>query len=138
MNVKLFVSQGRPSGKVLVFGPGDYFLGRGPECHIRFDTDWVSRQHCLLRVTPFQATLRDLGSRNGTLINGQLLTSEQLLCHGDVIGIGTVLFTVHLEAVPPTLAPGEHLPLDPSADIPLDSTALRPPLPRDGVDPPAD
>jgi hypothetical protein len=45
MIVKLLVIHGRPAGKALVFGPGDYFLGRGPECQVRFNSDLVSRQH---------------------------------------------------------------------------------------------
>src|SRR5262245_33955940 len=97
MNVKLLVLQGRPAGKSLLFVPGDYFLGRGPECHVRFNSDWVSRQHCLLRVTSELASLRDLGSRNGTLVNGQLLGGEHSLVEGDQIQIGPVLFQVELE-----------------------------------------
>ncbi len=91
MNLKLLVVQGKPAGKVLLFGPGEYYLGRGPECNIRFNSDWVSRQHCLLRVGE-EAVLRDLGSRNGTLVNGQLVNGDQRLAHGDQIQIGQVVF----------------------------------------------
>jgi pSer/pThr/pTyr-binding forkhead associated (FHA) protein len=97
MNVKLLVVQGRPAGKVIRFGPGDYFLGRGDECHLRFNSDWVSRQHCLLRVEAATALLRDLGSRNGTLVNGVLLANEQTLAQGDQIQIGPVVFQISFE-----------------------------------------
>ncbi|MFO0926347.1 MAG: FHA domain-containing protein [Gemmataceae bacterium] len=132
MNVQLCVAQGRPSGKVLVFGPGEYFLGRGPECHIRFNSDWVSRQHCLLCVSPSAATLTDLGSRNGTLVNGRLLVAELPLVEGDMIQLGPVLFAVHLDpGAPVELRPLEEGgavfgPGDDADGVPLDSTAFDP------------
>src|SRR3954468_16808873 len=93
MIVKLLVVQGRPAGKQLYFGPGEYYLGRGPECQVRFNTDWVSRQHCLLRVDRQCARLRDL-SRNGTLVNGALINGDRQLEHGDQVQIGPVTFAV--------------------------------------------
>src|SRR3954452_2899720 len=98
MNVKLLVLQGRPAGKALLFGQGEYFLGRGPECHVRFNSDWVSRQHCLLRVREDGVSLRDLASRNGTLVNGRLLESERRLADGDLIQLGPTVFKVRLES----------------------------------------
>jgi pSer/pThr/pTyr-binding forkhead associated (FHA) protein len=100
MNVKLLVIQGRPAGKVMRFGPGDYFFGRGPECHLRFNSDWVSRQHCRLHVSSTQAILRDLGSRNGTLLNGVLLNGDHVLAEKDQIQIGPVVFEVILDEGP--------------------------------------
>jgi pSer/pThr/pTyr-binding forkhead associated (FHA) protein len=138
MNIRLLVVQGKPAGKSLLFGPGDYFLGRGQECHVRFNSDWVSRQHCLLRVTQDRASVRDLGSRNGTLVNGQLVGQERFLLHGDQIQVGPVVFEVHLD---PSRGPD---PTPGSQDIfrsgesdtnlgnpPLDSTVLPPFLPKD-------
>jgi len=95
--LQLLVVQGRPSGKRLPFPPGDYFIGRGHECHIRPDSDWVSRQHCLLRVTPEGVFLRDLGSRNGTLVNGRLVSGECRLNQGDHIQVGPMAFEVRLD-----------------------------------------
>src|SRR5262245_39646705 len=98
MNLKLLVVQGKPPGKTLVFGPGEYYLGRGPECNIRFTSEWISRQHCLLRVGATDVVLRDLGSRNGTLVNGQLVNGERQLAHGEQIQVGPVVFEVHFDA----------------------------------------
>jgi pSer/pThr/pTyr-binding forkhead associated (FHA) protein len=133
MNVKMLVVHGRPVGKSLLFGPGEYYLGRGPECHVRFNSDWVSRQHCLLRIGADSARLRDLGSRNGTLVNGQLLHEERILADGDQVQIGPVGFEVRLEIpalidppsptpTKPTLLPGETDRDEP----PTDSTAHHP------------
>jgi pSer/pThr/pTyr-binding forkhead associated (FHA) protein len=100
MNVKLLVIQGRPAGKIMRFGPGDYFFGRGPECHLRFNSDWVSRQHCQLHVSDAQAILRDLGSRNGTLVNGVLLAGDHTLAEKDQIQIGPVVFEASFDEGP--------------------------------------
>jgi pSer/pThr/pTyr-binding forkhead associated (FHA) protein len=118
MKIKLIVVQGRPAGKSLVFARGEYFLGRGLECHVRFNSDWVSRQHCLLRVTDGGTFLRDLGSRNGTLINGGLVTGEQGLRQGDQIQIGPAVFEVRFDLAPSTSGPGrlQPVPVEPHDD----------------------
>ena len=104
MTVKLNVIQGRPAGKSLAFPSGDYFIGRGAECHIRPDSDMVSRQHCRLRVTDNEAFLTDLGSRNGTLVNGVLILRMQRLYHGDQVQFGPLIFEVQIDEVPVPLA----------------------------------
>jgi pSer/pThr/pTyr-binding forkhead associated (FHA) protein len=135
MNVKLLVLQGRPAGKTILFGPGEYLLGRGPECHLRFNSDWVSRQHCQLRVGPAGAVLRDLGSRNGTLLNGELLDGEHALADGDQIQLGPVVFEVRLERRAAAAAgPAAEIvrPADQDSSTPekpLDSTAHHPAVP---------
>jgi pSer/pThr/pTyr-binding forkhead associated (FHA) protein len=97
-SVQLLVVQGRPSGKRFRFPNGDYYIGRGTECQIRPDSEWVSRQHCLLRVAGDGVFLRDLGSRNGTLVNGHLLTGERRLEDGDRIQVGPLVFQVNMGA----------------------------------------
>ena len=41
MCVRLVVIQGKPAGREIRLGPGEYFLGRGPECQLRFASDWA-------------------------------------------------------------------------------------------------
>ena len=136
MILKLRVIQGKPAGKTLVFRPGgDYLLGRGDECHVRFKSDWVSRQHCRIRVRGAEAVLRDLGSRNGTLVNGQLCQGECPLREGDQVQIGPLTFEVALDTARPDNAP-ESAELDSDVTATggegLDETAQRPPLPDSG------
>ncbi|HEY7314272.1 MAG TPA: FHA domain-containing protein [Gemmataceae bacterium] len=97
MNVTMLVVQGRPAGKCLHFPLGEYYFGRGAECQVRPNSEWVSRQHCLLRVTETEAYLRDLGSRNGTLVNGELLHEERPLRHGDQVQVGPLVFEIQLQ-----------------------------------------
>ena len=70
--VVLQVISGPIQGKVFEFDTHDTFVfGRGKECHAKIPKDgYVSRHHFLLEVNPPQATIRDLGSLNGTHVNG--------------------------------------------------------------------
>jgi pSer/pThr/pTyr-binding forkhead associated (FHA) protein len=105
MKVSLLVVHGRPRGKSLQFPHGEFVIGRGKECHVRPNSDWVSRQHCLLCVTEDAVHLRDLGSTNGTLVNGRRILVDQPLQDGDQLQIGPLVFEVHLEALPRSGAP---------------------------------
>jgi len=71
--VSLVVTGGPIRGRRFDFSAHDTFLfGRAPECHARLDASdaSASRHHFLLEVNPPQARLRDLGSLNGTRVNG--------------------------------------------------------------------
>ncbi len=71
-SVQLRVTDGPGKGKVFTFAAHDTFLlGRHPDCHAHLPDDLaVSRHHFLLEACPPQAIVRDLGSRNGTYVNG--------------------------------------------------------------------
>ena len=101
MQVKLVVVSGRPQGKSLLFPAGAYMFGRGSECHVRPNSELVSRQHCQLLVDRDKASLRDLGSRNGTLLNGEAVTGERSLTEGDELQVGPLVFKVHLHTTEP-------------------------------------
>ena len=91
MEVQLLVVQGEPRGKAFHFPPGEFVFGRGPECHVRPNSAWVSRQHCMLRVTDDGALVRDLGSSTGTLVNGLRVVGERVLSAGDRLHLGPVV-----------------------------------------------
>jgi eukaryotic-like serine/threonine-protein kinase len=73
MAVTLSVTKGPAKGKVFTFTEHDTFLfGRMPDCHATFPDDTqVSRHHFILEACPPKASLRDLGSLNGTYVNGK-------------------------------------------------------------------
>jgi pSer/pThr/pTyr-binding forkhead associated (FHA) protein len=126
MNVKLLVVHGRPQGKSFLFPPGEFIFGRGPECHIQPNSDWVSRQHCILRVTPENVFIRDLGSRNGTLVNGRRVRGELQLGPGDQLQVGPLVFEIRLDEVP-TAAADASSPLKPTVpNINCNDTAEQP------------
>jgi hypothetical protein len=75
MNAKvtLKITKGPNKGAVFEFNEHDTFIfGRMEDCHARIpDDNEVSRHHFILEVNPPNASLRDLGSLNGTHINGK-------------------------------------------------------------------
>jgi pSer/pThr/pTyr-binding forkhead associated (FHA) protein len=98
MHAKLLVVRGQPQGKLLVFPTGEYVIGRGDECHIRPNSSWVSRQHCILHVGGDGVSLKDLGSTNGTLVNGRRVMGERQLSDGDHVQIGPLVFKLSVAA----------------------------------------
>ena len=66
-------------------------IGRGEGAHIDVDDEQVSKRHCLLRVDGPVCTVQDLGSLNGTRVNGKKLRSDsaERLRHLDEIQVGT-------------------------------------------------
>lgn len=86
MSKRLIVSGGsRPRELVLV---GTMIVGRDPECDISETTDpLLSRRHAVFNAGARDAMVRDLGSRNGILVNGVKMP-EAILKNGDVVQIG--------------------------------------------------
>ena len=64
-------------------------IGRQASCRVVFNDSNVSREHAQLRRSADGWKLLDLGSTNGTKINGVKITKEQLLANGDELGFGT-------------------------------------------------
>jgi pSer/pThr/pTyr-binding forkhead associated (FHA) protein len=131
MSVTMHVVQGRPKGKALPLPDGEYYIGRGVECHIRPNSDWVSRQHCLLRVGGGAASIRDLGSRNGTLVNGELISGERVLAHGDQIEVGPLVLEIRLKGNTQSIVDSEAARLLRERPTSMGSTEDHPSLPSD-------
>jgi pSer/pThr/pTyr-binding forkhead associated (FHA) protein len=74
MKVRLEVITGKQKGRVFEFmEPDGFVFGRCPDCTCVVDDDpTFSRHHFLLEINPPNATLKDLGSLNGTKINGKM------------------------------------------------------------------
>jgi serine/threonine protein kinase len=115
--VSLVVTAGPLRGQRFDFPAHDTFLfGRAPDCHARLDPSDVSasRHHFLLEVNPPEARLRDLGSLNGTHVNGvrhggrrpdetpeEAATrrgAEVDLFDGDEIRVGATVFRVSVSS----------------------------------------
>jgi len=128
--VTLKVSAGPLAGRVFSYDRHDTFLfGRSPDCHAELaatDTT-ASRHHFLLEVNPPHARLRDLGSLNGTHVNGQKhggrgrqespeeasrrRLPEVDLRDGDQIRVGATVFEVAIEghrSTAPADVPGDE------------------------------
>jgi len=64
-------------------------VGRSASCHVTIEDPLVSRQHARFRIEGAKATVEDLGSRNGLVINGRSATGVAELSDGDRVRIGT-------------------------------------------------
>jgi DNA-binding winged helix-turn-helix (wHTH) protein len=78
--------------RAIVLATGDNIIGRDPQCSVWLDASGVSRRHACLRMTApgDQVFLEDLGSKNGTFLQGSRVVSQERLADGDVIQIGSV------------------------------------------------
>jgi pSer/pThr/pTyr-binding forkhead associated (FHA) protein len=73
-------------------------VGRGDDVQIELNDDQVSKRHCLVRVEGPVCTIQELGSLNGTRVNGRKMRDDTALRlrHLDEIQIGaTRLFVLH-------------------------------------------
>jgi pSer/pThr/pTyr-binding forkhead associated (FHA) protein len=104
MAVSLRVVRGRLCGIPLDFPDGEFVLGGGPECAVRVSGDLISRQHCLLRIRGHDVHVRDLGSTNGTLVNGTLIVEECALSHCDTLQLGPLVLQLVLHGQAPDTA----------------------------------
>jgi uncharacterized Zn finger protein (UPF0148 family) len=68
--------------------PGETVLGRSPDCHITIEDPLISRQHARIVVENGTVTFYDLGSRNGSRINGRPISGSQVLADQDRVRLG--------------------------------------------------
>jgi serine/threonine-protein kinase len=99
MQVNLRVLAGPYKGRVFPFEQHDTFLiGRSNEAHLCLPDDrFFSRNHCLLEINPPRCFLRDLGSTNGTFVNGKRVNAAYLK-HGDQLQGGATVLMVEVSA----------------------------------------
>lgn len=100
--VVLRIAKGPLAGTTYVFDkPSICVLGRGDSCHPRLPNDEhhkdISRYHCMLVINPPQVFIQDLGSSNGTFLNGKALKADLFLesSIGSTQRIPSGRFTVH-------------------------------------------
>src|SRR5262249_53912591 len=88
--------------------PGEVTLGRSSACNLIADSGAVSKVHARVLRTTDQLTIEDLGSSNGTFVNGTSVRTA-VLRDGDSIALGGVaVFRVELEMGEVTSASGVH------------------------------
>jgi pSer/pThr/pTyr-binding forkhead associated (FHA) protein len=83
--------------QVFRFIEGDVVIGRDPDCECILDDETISARHARLAYHHSQWWIEDLGSRNGTGLNGALLTTATILMHGDTVKCGGTTLKILLE-----------------------------------------
>jgi hypothetical protein len=76
-----------PDGKRVRLGSGTITIGRANECEVRLADTSVSRRHAEVRATGDGWSVADLGSTNGTKVNGAVVTDRKLK-DGDTVSVG--------------------------------------------------
>ena len=76
--------------RTVILPPGETIIGRDPACAVWLNVPSVSGRHARLVVTPTAATIEDLHSTNGTLVDGTRAEAPVALRHGSVIRLGDV------------------------------------------------
>ena len=84
-------------GRRLMVGPRGATLGRSRECEIVIEDPNVSRQHAELRPRGGAWVVSDLGSTNGTRLNGRTVHAPEVVRPGDEIEVGSSVITFELE-----------------------------------------
>jgi DNA-binding winged helix-turn-helix (wHTH) protein len=74
-------------------GEGEHVLGRDPDLEFFLDSPGISRRHAVIRIAGDDATVEDLGSKNGTFLADRRLDSRTRLVDGDLIRVGSVQLT---------------------------------------------
>lgn len=79
-----------PSGERITLSADISVIGRLSECAITISDGNVSRRHAQIQRMGSGFAVSDLGSTNGTLLNGERLTTERRLTDGDIIAVGPI------------------------------------------------
>ncbi len=79
----------------LELAPGENVLGRDRLVSSRIDDSAISRRHARISVAGKKASIEDLGSKNGTYVNGKRVENKPVrLSDGDEIQLGSVFLTL--------------------------------------------
>lgn len=94
LQAELRVLSGKQTGSAIPLPTGKFLIGREEDCHLRPNSDLVSRHHCVFTLDEYGLRLRDLGSTNGSFVNGEKIRGAVVLSAGDSVSIGKLEFQV--------------------------------------------
>ncbi|MGB0389089.1 MAG: FHA domain-containing protein [Ardenticatenaceae bacterium] len=133
-NAKLIIIAGAKQGTQVPLAKKALLLGRGTNCDIPLFDKYASREHCWIEPRGDQWWLRDLGSKNGTLLDSKRVEHEHRLGDGEVIMIGLTHIRFSDPAETKTYEAAE--PLEPERlmvnllgrEVKVDGKVISPPL----------
>jgi pSer/pThr/pTyr-binding forkhead associated (FHA) protein len=105
---------------------GAVTIGRDESADLQLRDKAVSRRHATLRIEGETAVIEDLGSRNGTFVNGERVDDPRRLREGDALQLGATVLEIHSSRgettpFPPPITPTEVHPPPDAGDRPEDS-----------------
>lgn len=116
MGFQLKIAEGKDAGKEFEFDQDSVLIGRTPECDVVLYDAGVSRKHCRIFSEGNRFIIEDMGSSNGTRLNGEPITRKQELADGDQLTLGPVVFVFGALAPEPGVEPGTDGAAEPAAD----------------------
>lgn len=105
LQAELRILGGKFQGKAIPLNIKRFLVGREQDCHLRPNSESVSRHHCVFIVDDYGVRVRDLGSTNGTKVNNQTIRTETSLSDGDAIEIGKLQLQIAIRVVEAVPAP---------------------------------
>ncbi len=132
MDFHLVVTRGRTASQTLKLADGTTTVGRQEDCNLRIASAQVSRRHCQLFEHKGFLLVKDLGSSNGTYVNGKKVSEQRVLEPGDELSIGPVKFRVEKNAAKAPVKPSgdtaivEAIDVDDPTTAPVDDVELLP------------
>lgn len=100
-------------------------IGRDTAADLRIPVGTVSRQHCEVRVDGDDPIVRDLGSSNGTFLNGKRVTESEIDA-GDLLRVGPTTFTVVVNGIPDVVTPPSDDFEEPDGSSMMDAPGSKP------------
>ncbi len=98
MKVNLVVQGGKNDGAIIAINKPSFVIGRAPECNLRMESKALSRTHAQIKISSDGVTIKDLGSTNGTCVDGVKITEETPLKNGQVLRIGPLNVAIQIAA----------------------------------------
>jgi ABC-type multidrug transport system ATPase subunit/pSer/pThr/pTyr-binding forkhead associated (FHA) protein len=100
----LVTREGPSAGKTYPLEGDEILIGREPSSILQIDSPGVSRKHARLTFQNNQYLIEDLGSSNGTFVNGERISKPWLLKNGDIISLGRMIQLEYQVVLPPVSA----------------------------------
>lgn len=99
MKISLVMVKADGTSREFPFDKPSIVIGRDEAARLRIPLPSVSRRHCELSIDDDELVVKDLGSANGTYVNGAKV-KDQDLSPGDLLTVGGVVFVIRIDGYP--------------------------------------
>ena len=119
MKVSLVVASGAHEGRVIPLAGPQFLIGRDQQCNLRPASPAISKLHCAVLIHNGKVHIKDFGSTNGTLVNGEIIQNAEVVVEdGAALQVGPLDFTVRVQK---TAAKADGTTASPGGDTPNSS-----------------
>lgn len=125
----LVAKEGPSAGETYPLEEDEILIGREQGSTLQIDSPGVSRKHARLAYQDDQYLIEDLGSSNGTFVNGERISKPWPLKNGDMIGIGRTVQLQYQAVLPPLSATMIESDIPPAAGTMIEEVPQQPPAP---------